>query len=67
LSKFRGRVIKNYLLNLSSFLRVSAKGILNILGSSAKKLVVVEKSNLNIIQEFILPENLQKKTWWYCY
>ena len=61
LSKFRGRVIKNYLLNLSSFLRVSAKGILNILGSSAKKLVVVEKSNFNIIQEFILPENLQKK------
>ena len=39
LSKFRCRVIKNYILNLSGFVRVAAQGILSILGgSSAKKL-----------------------------
>ena len=62
LSKFRCRVIKNYILNLSGFVRVAAQGILSILGgSSAKKIVIIEKDNFQVMQEFILKENLQQK------
>ena len=62
LSKFRCRVIKNYILNLGGFIRVAFRGILSVLGSSsAKKIVVVESGKLDVIQEFILPENLQQK------
>ena len=62
LSKFRCRVIKNYILNLTGFIRVAFSGVLSILGSSsAKKIVIVESNNLQIIQEYILKENLQIK------
>ena len=62
LSKFRCRVIKNYILNLSGFVRVAASGILSMLGGqSAKKIVIVESDNLGIMQEYILKENLQIK------
>ena len=62
LSKFRCRVIKNYILHLSGIIKVAAQGILNLLGSaSAKKIVVVDKKNLEIIQELIRKENLQEK------
>ena len=62
LSKFRCRVIKNYILHLGGFIKAAAKSILSLMGSaSAKKIVVVEKKNLEIIQEFIRKENLQQK------
>ena len=62
LSKFRCRVIKNYILHLSGFIRVAAQSILNLLGSaSAKKIVVVEKNHLEVLQELIRKENLQIK------
>lgn len=62
LSKFRCRVIKNYILNLSGFVKFALKSIASLMGSSsAKKLVIVEKDNYDIIQEFIIKENLQVK------
>ena len=62
LSKFRCRVIKNYILHLGSLIKAAAQSILSLMGSaSAKKLVVVDKKNLEIMQEFIRKENLQKK------
>jgi hypothetical protein len=62
LSKFRCRVIKNYILHLGSFIKTAASTILSLLGSaSAKKIVVVDKKNLEVMQEFIRKENLQLK------
>jgi hypothetical protein len=62
LSKFRCRVIKNYILHLSGVIKFAAKNMLSLLGSaSAKKLVIVDSKNLQIIQELIRKENLQEK------
>ena len=62
LSKFRCRVIKNYLLHLGKMIKFAAKGILSLLGSaSSKKIVVVDSTNLEIMQELIRKENLQRK------
>ena len=62
LSKFRCRVIKNYILNLSGFIKFALQSVLSILGSSsAKKIVVVEKNHFEVMQDYILKENLQEK------
>jgi hypothetical protein len=62
LTKFRCRVIKNYILHLGGIIKVAAQSILSLMGSaSAKKLVVVEKKNLEVMQELIRKENLQQK------
>ena len=62
LSKFRCRVIKNYILNLTGFIRAAASGVLSLLGSSSsKKIVFVESDHFEVMQEFILRENLQIK------
>ena len=62
LTKFRCRVIKNYILHLGGIIKVAAQSILSLLGSaSAKKLVVVEKKNMQVMQELIRKENLQQK------
>ena len=62
LSKFRCRVFRNYILNISSFIRAAASGFLSILGSnSAKKIIFIENNNLEIMQEFIRKDNLQRK------
>ena len=46
LSKFRCRVIKNYILNLSGFVKFALQSVLSFMGSaSAKKIVVVDKKN----------------------
>jgi hypothetical protein len=62
LTKFRCRVIKNYILHLGGIIKLAAQSILSLMGSaSAKKLVVVEKKNLQVMQELIRKENLQQK------
>ena len=62
LSKFRCRTIKNYILHLSGVIKFAAKNMLSLLGSaSAKKLVIVDSKNLQIIQELIRKDNLQEK------
>ena len=62
LSKFRGRVFRNYILNLGGLMRAGASSILSLMGSnSAKKIVMVEGKKLDVMQEFIRKENLQIK------
>ncbi len=62
LSKFRCRVIKNYILHLGSFIKAAASSVLSLMGSaSSKKIVVVDKKNMEVMQEFIRKENLQLK------
>ena len=62
LSKFRCRVIKNYILNLSGFVKFALSSVLSVLGSSsAKKIIIVKENQLEVMQEFILKENLQEK------
>jgi hypothetical protein len=62
LSKFRGRVFRNYILNLGRLMRAAASSILSLLGSnSAKKIVMVDGKKLDVMQEFIRKENLQIK------
>ena len=62
LSKFRCRVFRNYILNLSRIIRFATGSVLNLLGSnSAKKIIIVENNKYQILQEFIRKENLQRK------
>jgi hypothetical protein len=62
LSKFRGRVFRNYILNLGGLMRAAASSFLSLLGSnSAKKIVMVDGKKLDVMQEFIRKENLQIK------
>ena len=62
LTKFRGRVFRNYILNLGGLMRAAASSILTLLGSnSAKKIVLVDNNKIDVMQEFIRKENLQIK------
>ena len=62
LNRFRGRVFKNYILNLGKFMRAAASGILSVLGSSsAKKIIMVENGKYEVMQQYIRKENLQIK------
>ena len=62
LSKFRGRVFRNYMLNISGFLKIAVKAALKVFGSSsAKKLKILGKDELNKLQEIISPDNIQIK------
>ena len=62
LKKFRGRVFRNYLLNVNGIIRAGIKGIINILGSaSAKKIKILNNNELYQLQEFIREDNIQKK------
>ena len=62
LNRFRGRVFRNYILNLGSFMRAAASGILSVLGSSsAKKIIMVENGKYEVMQQYIRKENLQIK------
>ena len=62
LNRFRGRVFRNYILNLGSFMRAAASGILSVLGSSsAKKIIMVENGKYEVMQQYIRNENLQIK------
>ena len=62
LNRFRGRVFRNYILNLGKFMRAAASGILSVLGSSsAKKIIMVENGKYEVMQQYIRKENLQIK------
>ena len=62
LNRFRGRVFRNYILNLGTFMRAAASGVLSILGSSsAKKIIMVENGKYEVMQQYIRKENLQIK------
>ena len=62
LNSYRGRVFRNYLINISGFLSFAIKAAANLFGSSsAKKLKLLAKDELHKMQELISPENIQKK------
>ena len=62
LNNFRGRVYKNFLLNVTGFLKFALKSLLPLFGSaSSKKIIVLEKEELGRLQEHIRPDNIQLK------
>lgn len=62
LNIYRGRVFRNFIINISGFLKIAVKGALSVFGSSsAKKLKILGKDELHKIQEIISPDNIQKK------
>lgn len=61
LSKQRGRVFKNYFVNISGFIKISVQTAVKMFSSVAKKLVILGHDELNKAQEIINPENIEKK------
>ena len=62
LNRFRGRVFRNYIINVGGLISVGIKGVLTIAGSrSAKKIRILKSNELNQLQEFIREDNIQKK------
>ena len=61
LSKYRGRVYKNYFFHISGILKISVKAAVKMFSSVAKKLVILGSDELEKIQEIISPQNLEKK------
>ena len=62
LNSYRGRVFRNYFINISGFLKIAVKAAINIFGkSSAKKVRILDDDELNKLQEIISPSNIQKK------
>ena len=61
LSKQRGRVFKNYFVNISGLIKYSVKAAVKMFSSVAKKLVILGSNELQKAQEIISPDNLEKK------
>ena len=62
LNKFRGRVYRNFIVNISGFLKIAVKAALKVFGSSSsKKLKILGSDELYKIQEIISPDNIQQK------
>ena len=61
LSKRRGRVFKNYFVNIGSFLKFSLKAVIKMVSSVAKKSVILGSNELNKITELISQDNLEQK------
>ena len=62
LNKFRGRVFRNFIVNISGFLKIAVKTALKVFGSSSsKKLKILGSDELHKIQEVISPDNIQQK------
>jgi hypothetical protein len=61
LSKQRGRVFKNYFVNLTGFIKISIKTAVKMFSSVAKKLIILDSDELDKLQEIISPENIERK------
>ena len=62
LNSYRGRVFRNYFINVSGFLGIAVKAAVNLFGSStARKLKILAKDELHLMNEIISPDNIQKK------
>ena len=62
LNRFRGRVFKNYIINVGGFISVGIKGVLSLAGArSAKKIKILKSNELNQLKEFIREDNIQQK------
>ena len=61
LSKRRGRVFKNFFVNIGSFLKFSLKAIIKMVSSVAKKSIILGANELNKVMQLISPDNLEQK------
>ena len=61
LSKRRGRVFKNFFVNIGAFLKFSLKAIIKMVSSVAKKSIILGNNELNKIFQLISPDNLEQK------
>ena len=61
LGKIRGRVFKNFFVNIGSFLKFSIKTIIKMVSSVAKKSVILGSSEIDKVKELISPDNLEQK------
>ena len=62
LSVFRGRVFRNYFINLGGFVGMAVKTGIKVFGSStAKKLKVLSSDELHKMHALISPDNIEKK------
>jgi hypothetical protein len=61
LSKQRGRVYKNYFVNIGGFIKMSVNTVVKMFSSVSRKLVILGHDELKKAQELISPENLEKK------
>ena len=61
LSKQRGRVFKNYFVNIGGLIKFSVKAAVKMFSSVSKKLVILSSDELNKVQEIISPDNIEKK------
>ena len=61
LSKQRGRVFKNYFVNIGGFIKMSVNAAVKMFSSVSRKLVILSHNDLKKAQELISPENLEKK------
>ena len=61
LSKRRGRVFKNFFVNIGSFLKFSLKAVIKMVSSVAKKSVILGSDELHKINELISQDNLEQK------
>jgi hypothetical protein len=61
-NKFRGRVYKNFIINMGGFLSFTAKGLISLFGNSSKKMQILGKSDFKKeLTNIINPNQLQKK------
>ena len=62
LSRYRGRVFRNYFINIGGFLKIAVKTALKVFGSSsAKKLKILDSKELHKMHDIISPENIERK------
>ena len=61
LSKHRGRVFKNYFVNIDGFIKFSVKAATSMFNSVSRKLVILGSDELIKVQEIISPDNLERK------
>ena len=62
LSRYRGRVFRNYFVNITGFLKIAVKTALKIFGSSTtKKLKILGTDELHKMQDIISKDNIQQK------
>lgn len=62
LNRYRGRVYKNFMLNLGSFLGGVVENAVSLFSSqSAKKMKILNEKEFKEIHKFIRPDNIQKK------
>ena len=60
-SKRRGRVFKNFFVNIGSFLKFSLKTVMKMVSSVAKKSIILGSNELYKVTELISPDNLEQK------